>query len=404
MAKSRYADATKAARRAAMSAHKATAAASDAVAGAQPTASAATEPARDARRDELTHVDAKGEVRMVDVSDKAETHRIAIAEGTILMHPETQAMVLQGRVKKGDVLYRLDDVQYQAALQSAKAAVMQAQAEALYAERDYKRQQALYEQKASSRDVLDAAERTAKTSAAALASAKAALIPAEDNLKHCVIAAPMDGRMSFTNYSAGNYVTAAGSATTTLATLVSVSPVRVRAALSMKDIAGLFGNIAELQKSAAVQAELSDGSDLSEIGRITAVDNAADEKTDTLYAAAEFKDPLGRLVPGSTVTITITLSKPDSLFPAVQPSALQHDAEGAYVWVVNAPQDGAAQTQKRRVEVGRAVNGRQLITAGLQKDDVVVVEGMQKAGEGKTVKVQQAAAPSAGAAAEQPAN
>lgn len=300
-------------------------------------------------------------------------------------------------VKKGDV-------QYQAALESANAAVMQAQAEALYAERDYKRQQALYEQKASSRDVLDAAERTAKTSAAALASAKAALITAEDNLKHCVIAAPMDGRMSFTNYSAGNYVTAAGSASTTLATLVSVSPVRVRAALSMKDIAGLFGSIAELQKSAAVQAELSDGSVLSEIGRITAVDNAADEKTDTLYAAAEFTDPLGRLVPGSTVTITITLSKPDSLFPAVQPSALQHDAEGAYVWVVNAPQDGAPKTQKRRVEVGRAVNGLQLITAGLQKDDVVVVEGMQKAGEGKTVKVLQAAAQSAGNTSEQPSN
>ena len=101
MAKSRYADATKAARRAAMSAHKVTTAANagDAVAAAQP-----TEPARDARRDELTHVDAKGEVRMVDVSDKAETHRIAIAEGTILMHPETQTMVLQDRAKKGDVL------------------------------------------------------------------------------------------------------------------------------------------------------------------------------------------------------------------------------------------------------------------------------------------------------------
>ena len=52
----------------------------------------------------------------------------------------------------------------------------------------------------------------------------------------------------------------------------------------------------------------------------------------------------------------------------------------------------------------RYYSERQLITAGLQKDDVVVVEGMQKAGEGKTVKVQQAAAPSAGAAAEQPAN
>ena len=106
MAKSRYADATKAARRAAMSAHKAEAASKDATSGQGVTtpAGAAAESARDARRDELTHVDAKGEVRMVDVSDKAETHRIAIAEGTILMHPETQAMVLQDRAKKGDVL------------------------------------------------------------------------------------------------------------------------------------------------------------------------------------------------------------------------------------------------------------------------------------------------------------
>ena len=106
MAKSRYADATKAARRAAMSAHKNAAASKDATSeqGATTPADAVAEPARDARRDELTHVDAKGEVRMVDVSDKAETHRVAIAEGTILMHSETQAMVLQDRAKKGDVL------------------------------------------------------------------------------------------------------------------------------------------------------------------------------------------------------------------------------------------------------------------------------------------------------------
>lgn len=104
MAKSRYADATKAARRAAMSAHKAAAASKDAASAQPPASDNVADPARDARRDELTHVDAKGEVRMVDVSDKAETHRIAVAEGTILMHPETQAMVLQDRAKKGDVL------------------------------------------------------------------------------------------------------------------------------------------------------------------------------------------------------------------------------------------------------------------------------------------------------------
>lgn len=59
---------------------------------------------RDAYRDTLTHVDEQGDVRMVDVSDKNVTKRLAIAEGSILMHPETQAMVLEDRAKKGDVL------------------------------------------------------------------------------------------------------------------------------------------------------------------------------------------------------------------------------------------------------------------------------------------------------------
>lgn len=67
------------------------------------TGSGAGEP-RDAYRDALTHVDEHGDVRMVDVSDKAVTKRIAVAEGTILMHPETQSMVLEDRAKKGDVL------------------------------------------------------------------------------------------------------------------------------------------------------------------------------------------------------------------------------------------------------------------------------------------------------------
>lgn len=61
-------------------------------------------PPRDAYRDELTHVDARGDVRMVDVSEKDVTRRTAIAEGAVLMHAETQAMVLEDRARKGDVL------------------------------------------------------------------------------------------------------------------------------------------------------------------------------------------------------------------------------------------------------------------------------------------------------------
>lgn len=64
----------------------------------------------------LTHFDAQGHAHMVDVGEKAETHRIARAEGRILMRPETLAMIRTGQAKKGDVL----GVARIAAIQGAK--------------------------------------------------------------------------------------------------------------------------------------------------------------------------------------------------------------------------------------------------------------------------------------------
>ena len=52
----------------------------------------------------LTHFDAEGKAAMVDVSDKAETERIATAKGSVLMQPETLALIAAGDMKKGDVL------------------------------------------------------------------------------------------------------------------------------------------------------------------------------------------------------------------------------------------------------------------------------------------------------------
>ncbi len=53
---------------------------------------------------ELTHLDAEGKARMVDISNKADTHREAIAKGDVLMEPETLALIQEGGVPKGDVL------------------------------------------------------------------------------------------------------------------------------------------------------------------------------------------------------------------------------------------------------------------------------------------------------------
>jgi cyclic pyranopterin phosphate synthase len=52
----------------------------------------------------LTHIGASGEAHMVDVGDKAETTRVAVAEGFVRMKPETLALILEGNAKKGDVI------------------------------------------------------------------------------------------------------------------------------------------------------------------------------------------------------------------------------------------------------------------------------------------------------------
>ena len=53
---------------------------------------------------ELTHFDAKGKSRMVDVSNKDETERVAVAAGSVVMAPDTMKLITEGGVKKGDVL------------------------------------------------------------------------------------------------------------------------------------------------------------------------------------------------------------------------------------------------------------------------------------------------------------
>lgn len=54
--------------------------------------------------DELTHLDARGRARMVNVGEKAISHRICVARSEVHMRPETRARILEGRVSKGDVL------------------------------------------------------------------------------------------------------------------------------------------------------------------------------------------------------------------------------------------------------------------------------------------------------------
>ena len=97
-------------------------------------------------------------------------------------------------VVQGQTLYRIDSVKYEAAARNAEARVAECKANLLYAEQSHERHKRLIEARAVSRDAADSALAQRDTARAALAAAEAELVSARDDLKHCVIVAPLKFR------------------------------------------------------------------------------------------------------------------------------------------------------------------------------------------------------------------
>lgn len=282
-------------------------------------------------------------------------------------------------VRKGDVLYRLDPVRYEAAVQSAKADLAEAEAEQAWARAAQARAKTLFERNAGSREKLDEAVRTARTSEAAVGKARAALVLAEDDLAHATITSPMDGRAGVSTKTRGSWVTASSDA---LVTVVSTDPVRVRFAVSLRDVLERFEGFERLLEEGRVRVTLADGSRLDRTGRITVADNAAGGDTDTIDLYAEFPNADGALMPGASVAVTLERAAARA-WPAVTPAAVSRDAKGPWVWVLR--EDSTV--ERRRIVVRAETADAVLVEEGLGKGERVVVDGVHKPVDGGTVRV-----------------
>ena len=299
-----------------------------------------------------------------------------------VLSPETVAVVAQvaGEVKevcfeegstleKGAVMYKIDPVKYEAAVASAKAQVAQAQANADYARKSFERAQALFDKKVASPDDLDAATSAKAQAEATLAAAEAALVTAEDNLAHCTIQAPVDGKVGLNAAAAGNYVTTASGA---LATIVRQDPVRVAFAPGSRDYLTLFGGEKGLKELFLVSVRLADGT-LLEGGEVEFAGNAMNASTDTMPIYARFANPDGLLVPGATVKVEVQAREPRR-YVSLPLTAVQRDGDQAFVWMVgenNLP-------VRRDVTPGPATATYQTILDGLSEGEEVISRGTQK--------------------------
>ncbi len=274
-------------------------------------------------------------------------------------------------VKKGDLLYRLDPVKYEAAVKNAEAKVAECKATLGYAELSYARHQKLIGTRAVSLDAVDNALSTRDSARAALAAAQADLTSARDDLRHCRIVAPIAGKVGTTQFTAGNYLQKGQG---TLVTLIQTAPIRVRFSISNAEFLEMFGGKATAFKAdGAVTLALADGRDYMEDGQVEYVDNASDDQTDTIQVFALFPNKNRILKSGDTVSVTLQSRKGVKKL-AVPPSAVMQDMHGSCVWVVRKDR-----TVERRYIVRDVAEGDvQFVASGLKAGETVVADGVHK--------------------------
>ena len=273
-------------------------------------------------------------------------------------------------VKKGQMLYSIEKTQYEAAVKQAEANIAECKARLEYAQNSYDRNQTLYEVNAASKDAMESTKAAVDALKAGLAAAEAGLVTAQENLKYTEITAAIDGQAGVTKLTTGNYVTPSSGP---LLTIIQMKPIRVRFSVSMADFLSGYGSLTAMKQNAKVALKLADGSEYPTEGQIEFLNNEANVKTDAVQVYASFPNADMKLIPGGTVTVTLSKKTGDSM-PAVPPSAIMHDAQESFVYVVGA----GNKLERRTVELGDMTKTHQLIKSGLKTGEKVVYQGTHK--------------------------
>lgn len=309
-------------------------------------------------------------VEQVDVVSRlsADIEEIGFAEGSF--------------VRKGQLLYRLDDVRFVSAVSNQTAQIAEIKAKLELATLTFDRKRRLAEKGMAPRAEFDAARAAKKELEANLEAAKAALVLAEDDLRHTRIVSPIDGKIGLTTKTVGNYV---ASESGILATIVRTDPLRIRFSLSMADYARLFGcDEARLKKEAEIHVETPQGMTPFFQGEVEFVDTKVVERTDTVLVYVRQPNPDGRLVPDSAATLVMSVSA-SGVLPWVPPQALIEDGDESFVYVV---EEGKANL--RAVEESARLPDRVFVKSGLKAGETVIVGGTHKVTDGAAVTCKEA--------------
>ncbi len=295
-------------------------------------------------------------------------------------------------VAVGDLLFVLEKAPYEALVEQARATVARAEATLQLASIDRKRQQELVKKQAAAQARLDEAVAKEGESRADLQRQKAELRQAELDLSYTEIRAPIAGRIGQALFSVGDYV---GPSSGALATIVSQDPITVVFPVTQRELLEVRKQSGEAKRdprAIPVKVELADGSEYQHAGIIDFVDVQADPGTDTVAIRAVLANPDRLLIDSQLVGVMVETAAPEPVLLIPQQS-LQADQQGTFVLVV----DAENKVQVRRVAIGRGLEGRAIVSSGLEEGELVITEGVQKVRPGQLVAP--ATSSAAGAAA-----
>jgi membrane fusion protein (multidrug efflux system) len=282
-----------------------------------------------------------------------------------------------GQIERGQLLYRLDAALYQAAYNSAKAALARDEAALSTAKLKADRYKRLIGSKAISQEAHDDALAALAEARAVVEVSRAALKTAEINLEYTRITSPIAGRIGRSAVTPGALVTA--NQEDALATVQQLDPIYVDLSQSSAQLLRLrhalvSGEVERSEADVPVDLVLEDGRRYAHPGKLQFSELTVDESTGTVTLRAQFPNPEQELLPGMYVRAIVQEGTRKNAILVPQ-KALSRNPQGqATALLLNAENT----VEQRIIEAKRAVGKHWLVTGGLQAGERLIVDGLQK--------------------------
>jgi membrane fusion protein (multidrug efflux system) len=278
-------------------------------------------------------------------------------------------------VKKGQLLFRLNDKDLRAAYLSCAAQVKVAEAQVTAAKVSLNKTRPLAEKNIVSKFDLESAEAALKANEAQLAQAKANLSSAKANLDYTLITSPAEGNIGTFPYRVGSLVSSTN--TEPLTTISNTKKVYAYFSLNEKEFLTLTKDLKgrtiqeKLARLPGVSLVMADNSVYEHSGRIETASGLIDKQTGTVNVRASFLNPEGRLRSGGSGTVRIPQNINSAL---IIPQKAAFEIQGKYFVFIAGPDNKVVETE---VEVLTGnLKDSYIVTGGLKSGDRIVLEGV----------------------------